>query len=445
IVWARPTFDARIAAAAFVIAFGIGALVALWSTFSALRADPLDLLRGAGSPQMSGSRATNALRRALLVVQAAVFAVLLTGASTFVLSLQRASRVDFGFDVGGLMAARISLPAETPRAVARDLMVRAHERVAAMPGIESASLGYMEPWANNAYQPVSVPGSTITPPAVMFDIATPDYLRTFGVQMRSGRWIDASDGPNAPPVVVINESLEKLFWPAGSSVGQCMRVGADSMPCRTIVGVVRDFRTSGQADGPASPIDYVPVAQASAYRQGPMLFFRARGDRDAATRAVREVLQGLASNLPASDVHPVSDNLRWIVSPLRVGAAAFTAFGVVAAIVGAVGLYSVLSFLILEQRRAHAIKLAVGAAPRSLAQSVLRFAVVTVAVGMAAGYALLVPLARVLEPMLYHTRALDPVVIGLVTVLGILTALTAAILPVRSVLRTDVMTVLREQ
>ncbi|HUQ82907.1 MAG TPA: protein kinase, partial [Gemmatimonadaceae bacterium] len=225
-VWARPTFDARLAAVAFGIAFGIGALVALWGTLSALRADPLDLLRGAGSPQMSGSRATNALRRALLVVQAAVFAVLLTGASTFVLSLQRASRVDFGFDVGRLMAARMSLPAETPRAVARDLMVRAHERVAAMPGIESASLGYMEPWANNAYQTVSVPGSTITPPAIMFDIATPDYLRTFGVQMRSGRWIDASDGPNAPPVVVINESLEKLFWPAGSSVGQCMRVGA---------------------------------------------------------------------------------------------------------------------------------------------------------------------------------------------------------------------------
>ena len=432
-VWARPVFDVRIALLALGIAFGIGAIIALWSTVHATRTDPIDLLRGAGTTQMSGTRRAGALRRTLLVVQAAVFVVLLTGASAFVLSLRRASRVDFGFDVHSVLAARISMPAETPRPVARELMQRAHERVAALPGVQSASLGYMEPWANNTEQRITVPGSAVKPPWTLFDLATPEYLRTFGVQMRQGRWIDAADGPNAPPVIVINETLEKVFWTVGGAIGQCIRVGADSMPCRAIVGVVRDFSVTGGADDARRPVYYLPVAQSAMFSQRPVLFVRVQGDSRPVVRSVRETLQSLQPNLPAADVHPVSDNIAWFVSPLRLGAAAFTAFGIVAALVGAVGLYSVLAFLILEQRRAHAIRLAIGAAPAGLARSVVRFAVMTVLVGMVAGYAVLVPLAKVLEPMLYHTRALEPVAVVAVALLGVLTALGAAIFPVRSV------------
>jgi ABC-type antimicrobial peptide transport system permease subunit len=181
------------------------------------------------------------------------------------------------------------------------------------------------------------------------------------------------------------------------------------------------------------------------FPQRPTLFVRADADKAAVIRTVRAALQTLQSDLPAVDVRPVSDNVAWFVSPLRLGAAAFTAFGLVAAIVGAVGLYSVLAFLILEQRRAHAIRLAVGAAPASLARSVMGFALGTVLVGMAMGYAVLVPLARVLEPLLYHTRALEPVAVLAVVSLGAVTALGAAFFPMRAVLRTDVMAVLREQ
>lgn len=443
--WSRPIVDARVAVLAFGIAFGIGAIVAAWSTVQAMRADPVDLLRGAGSPQASGSRRTGMLRRTLLAVQAAVFAVLLTGASAFVLSLARASAVDFGFDADAVYSARIALPAETPRQRAREIMHRAHERVSALPGVASASLGYMEPWMNNTEQSISVPGSTVKPPWTLFDMATPEYLRTFGVEMHRGRWIDGADGPNAAPVVVINEALERVFWPSGGAIGQCMRVGADSMPCRTIVGVVRNFNVTGGADDPARPVYFLPLAQAYAFPQRPVLFFRPRGDPATAARSVREVLQTLESDLPAAGVRPVRENIDWLLSPLRLGAAAFTTFGLVAAIVGAVGLYSVLAFLIVEQRRAYAIRLAIGAAPLLLAQSVVRFAVVTVILGMVAGYVAFIPVARVLEPLLFHTRALEPIAVAGVVLLGVLVAIVAAIVPVRTVMRTDVMGVLREQ
>jgi putative ABC transport system permease protein len=445
VTWVRPLFDARIAAIAFGVAFGVGAIVALWSTAHALRIDPADLLRGAGTTQMSGTRRSHAVRRLLLVVQAAIFAVLVTSASAFVVSLRRASNVDFGFDMRSLMAASIPLPAETPRGVARATMLRAYDRLSAMPQVESASLAYMEPWSNNTDMAIAVPGSSVKPPWTLFDIATPDYLRTFGVRMRGGRWIDASDNAGAPPVIVINESLERVFWPTGGAIGQCMRVGADSMPCRTIVGVVRDFHVTGPVDDPPRPIYYLPVAQASTFPQRPHLFFRPRGDATAAARAVRLALQGLEPNLPAVDVHPVSRNVEWLVSSLRLGASAFTAFGILAAIVGAVGLYSVLSFLIIEQRRMHAIKLALGATTNRVAMSVVTFAFGTALFGMALGYVALLPIAKVLEPMLFRTNVLEPVTVACVVALGSVIALVAALVPVQSVIRTDVMSVLREQ
>ena len=442
--WLRPPVDLRVAGIAFLIAFGIGVVVALWSMLHSLRVNPADLLRGAGSTQMSGTRSAHALRRTLLIAQAAIFAVLLTGASAFVLSLRRASLVDVGFDLDSLMVASIPLPADD-RVRAQALMARAYERVASLPGVASASLGYMEPWANNTNQTISVPSSTAKPDYVMFDEVTPEYLRTFGVRMKAGRWFDSSDNISAPFVIVVNEALERTFWQPGEAIGKCIRIGVDSMPCRVIVGVIHDFMVTGGVDDPARPVYYVPMAQASMFVQRPKLFFRARGNPTAAGREVRLALQGLESNLPAVGVHPVRDNISWLTSSLKLGASAFTAFGILAAIVGAVGLYSVLSYLILEQRRMHAIKLAIGATPSRVARSVVLFSVVTAGVGIAIGYVALVPIRKVLEPLLFHTKVLEPFTVVSVVALGGAIALAAAFFPVRTVLKTDVMAVLREQ
>jgi predicted permease len=444
VTWVRPAVDFRVAGIAFLIAFGIGIIVALWTTIHSLHVNPAELLRGAGSTQMSGSRRTHALRRTLLVVQAAIFAVLLTGASAFVSSLRRASRVDVGFDVDSVIVASIPLSADD-RARAKELMGRAYERAASLPGVASVSLGYMEPWANNTGQTISVPSSTAKPDFVMFDEATPEYLRTFGVRMKAGRWFESSDNISAPFVIVVNEALERAYWQAGGAIGKCIRIGADSMPCRMIVGVIRDFLVTGGVDDAPRPVYYVPVAQASMFPQRPKLFFRPRGDPVVAAREVRMALKGLEPSLPAVDVHRVRENISWLTSSLKLGAAAFTAFGILAAIVGAVGLYSVLSYLILEQRRMHAIMLAIGATPSRVARSVVLFSIATASIGIVIGYIALVPIRKILEPLLFHTKVLEPVAVASVVALGVVITFAAALFPVRTVLRTDVMSVLREQ
>jgi putative ABC transport system permease protein len=445
LTWSHSSFDLRVAGIAFAIAALIGITIALWASAHAARINPATLLRGSGSSQSSDARRAHMVRRTLLVVQSAVFAMLLTSAAAFVLSLRRASAVDFGFDPSRILSAPFNLPAETPRAEVRALLERAQQRVAALPGVESASLGYMEPWRNNTEMPISVPGSTVKPPYTMLDIATPEYLTTFGIKMRTGRWISASDVASSPPIIVLNETMAKLYWPAGDAVGHCVRVGDDTMPCRAVVGVVQDFRVTGALDDKPTPVYYLAYPQTAGFRQWPKLFVRPRGDATAAIATIRQSLQSLDPRLPAIPVHLISDNTTSFAATLRLGAAAFMTFGVVAAIVAAIGLYSVLSFLIVEQRRSHAIRLAIGATPNIVARSVIRYGVVTATVGMLIGWLVLMPLRHLIEPLLFHTPLFDASTIALVTIFGGGLALIASLTPARAVARTDIVNVLREQ
>ena len=445
LTWSHPSFDLRVAAIAFGIAGVIGIAIATWGTAQAARINPATLLRGSGSTQSSDAGRAHSVRRALLVVQAAVFAMLLTSAAAFVVSLRRASAVDFGFDPSRILSAPFNLPADTPRPEIRALLERAQQHVASLPGVESVSLGYMEPWRNNTGMPLTIPGSDVKPPYSLLDIVTPEYLRTFGIQMRAGRWISASDVAGSPSVVVLNEALAKAVWPSGDAVGHCLRVGDDSMPCRAIVGVVQDFRVTGALDDKPMPVYYVAYAQSAGFRQWPKLFVRPRGEATAAIATVRQSLQSLDPRLPAIPVHLVSDNTTSFSATLRLGAAAFMTFGVVAAIVAAIGLYSVLSFLIVEQRRSHAIRLAIGATPNVVARSVVRYGVVTATVGMLIGLLALVPLRHLIEPLLFHTSLFDTTTVALVAVLGAGLALIASVTPARAVARTDIVNVLREQ
>jgi putative ABC transport system permease protein len=445
LIWSQPSLDLRVAAITFGIAALIGIAIAAWTTAQAARINPSTLLRGSGSNQSSDARGAHTVRRTLLIVQAAVFAMLLTSAAAFVSSLRKASAVDFGFDPTRILAAPFNLPADTPRPEARALLERAQQHVSAMPGVESASLGYMEPWQNNTGMPISIPGSDVKPPYSLLDIVTPEYLRTFAIKLRRGRWIATSDVANSPPVVVLNETLAKTLWPSGDAIGHCMRVGADTMPCRAIVGVVQDFRVTGALDDKPMPVYYVAYAQAAGFRQRPRLFIRPRGDATAAISTIRQSLQSLDPRLPAIAVHLLSDNTTPFAATLRLGAAAFMTFGVVAAIVAAIGLYSVLSFLIVEQRRSHAIRHAIGATPNVVARSVVRYGVVTAVVGMLVGWLVLMPLRRVIEPLLFHTSLFDATTLSLIALFGSGLAVLASVTPARAVARTDIVNVLREQ
>src|SRR5262249_33206032 len=155
-----------------------------------------------------------------------------------------------------------------------------------------------------------------------------------------------------------------------------------------------DFHVTGGVDTPMNPVYYLPIAQATMFVQTGRLFIRPRPGATSAAASVRRTLQQLEPNLPAVFVHRVDDNIDWLLSPLRLGASAFTAFGLLSAVVAALGLYSILSFLVIEQRRMHAIKIALGAPAPAVAFPIVTSALSTVGIGMAIGYAALIPLSK---------------------------------------------------
>jgi putative ABC transport system permease protein len=433
----------RNALQALGIAITIALVLSCAATLQMVGVNPVTLLRG-GTGTNRGFTAES-IRKILLVAQAAIFSILLTGAAAFTMSLRRAAATDFGFNTESVYATHIPFDADEPDMVKRQLNEEAVARIAALPEIEGVTQAYMDPGTNNTFQELKIPGVAEAPSSAFFDVATPDYLKTFGVPLRKGRWIAAGDNASSEPVIVVNEAFANTVWPRSDAIGHCIAVGKGAQPCRTIIGVIGNMFVTGRVDDPPTPIYYIPVAQASAYPQIARIFFRPHGSGAAASAAVRRTLQTLRPDMRAVTVHQVSRNFQWMVAPLKLSASAFAAFGILAALIGGIGLHSMATFAVAQQRRAAAIRIAIGGRPAVVARPILTQSIAVVACGLVIGFVLLIPLSGVLQPMLYHTQLLDPLAIGSVTLLGLGVGLIAAVAPARVVQKSDVMSVLRDE
>jgi hypothetical protein len=345
----------------------------------------------------------------------------------FVRSFGNAANTSLGFDIEGLVFAEVqNLDGIAPtREDQRAFYIEARDRLAAMPGVASVSLGYNTPWRNNRMERVRSPGRDSLPPVPnfqvpVFDAVTPEYLETMRLGLRAGRWLEDSDGPGAVPVMVVSASLADLYWgDAARALGNCLFIG-DSPACREVVGVVDDIRFTGGLRDAHVPLYYLPLAQAAEYSAPPKLFIRVRGDARAMVPVLRRAVQGTRPGVPAAAVQPLQALLDPLLSSWRLGAVAFSALGALAAVIAMVGLFSVLAWLVTERRREFAIRSALGGGGAQIVAPVVRQAFVVVGAGAAMGVLLVMRAAPWLQPQLFEVRLLDPVVIG-----GVVTALLA--------------------
>lgn len=444
--------DLRVALVSTAIALAIGLLVAGSVAWYTSRVDPVELLRSGGSPNVAGSHRTRSLRLGLVGLQAALSMALVITSAAFVRSFRAAAGVDVGFELEGLVTANVPLSSagyDRPRRW--EFMGMARERLREVPGVLGVSLGYMTPWNNNRNEAMSIPGRDSLLPvpnfgSPAFDAVTPDYLETMGLRLVAGRWISEQDREGAAPVLVVSQSLARHYWPGEASVlGHCIRVGADTTPCREIVGVVADHKFTGGLDDAAVPAYFLPLDQARGYNFDPRLFIRVRGDPSQAVETVRRTIQGLAPDLPAASVATMQSQLDALLASWRIGAIAFTALGVLAAVIAVVGLAGVLSFLVSERRRDFAIRSALGARSDQIAGPVVRQALIVVGLGGVLGGTAVRFASPWLQPQLFHTRLIEPVVVAPLLVLLLGAALLAALGPARRAGTSDPMEVLRAQ
>jgi hypothetical protein len=270
-----------------------------------------------------------------------------------------------------------------------------------------------------------------------------DYFETVGTRVLAGRAFTDADRAGTEPVAIVNELMASTLWPRRSPIGECLFTGdVDSTAkCARIVGVVAVARRNALKEEPAMQY-YVPFGQERGIG-GTNLVIRPRGDITSVTVSARRIFQELDPSIIYVDVETLQASLEPQLRPWRLGVGAFGVMGVLALFIAAVGLYSVLSYLVAQRTHELGVRIALGAQGGDILALILRSSLGMAVVGVAIGLAIALALGQLVEPLLFDTSARDPLVlIGVATTL-LLVALVASVVPAMRAKRVNPLDALR--
>jgi predicted permease len=438
--WPDSVFDARLVAFTGVAALAAGIVAGAAPILQARRADvSAELKAGAREGTYQRSR----LRMSLLVVQCALSVVLLAGAALFIRSFRNVSDVRLGYEPDRVLYVSTQLRGEPLADEAGDLLKeRLRAAAAALPAVEAASRTLTVPFFQSVDLPIFVAGIDSVDRLGIFtqQAASPDYFRTMGTRLLRGRPITEADRRGAPLVMVVSASMARTLWPRGDAIGQCVQVGADTMPCTTVVGIAEDIKRESFTDD-AGLLYYLAMAQYPPGAGG--LFVRTRGPASGQAEAVRRGLQALMPGASYVNVVPLDELVAPNLQSWRVGATMFSAFGLLALLVAVVGLYSVIAYNVSQRTHELGVRVALGARRSDIVALVLRdaFRLALVAVALGAGGVLYA--GRWLEPLLFETSAKDPRILAGVAGALLVVAALASVVPARRAARVDPAVALR--
>jgi predicted permease len=431
-----PALDARVLGFALIAAVLTAVVFALLPALEATRADLAETLRELGGGAVAGR--SRGLRSALVAVQVAVAVVLLAAAGVAVRSLAQATRVDPGFDAARAAAVTLSpdllgYGAEE----SEELFTRLQERVAALPGVESAAFASHLPLtAAINFGEVAAAGGDGPETPVDFAGVGPGYFATMRIPLAAGRAFDERDGPGGRRVVIVNETLAERLWPGAPAVGRRLRDGAE------VVGVARDgkYRTLWEA---ARPFLYSSLGQD---RRGTRtLVVRTAGDPRPLLPALHGAIRELDPRVPVSGARTLAETIDGALALPRAAAALLALFGAIALLLASAGIFGVVAYLASAQWREIGLRLALGASRGVVLRWLLRRGLAPVATGLAGGVATAASAAWVLSARFAGVRPLElPALLAAIALLA-LAALAAALGPAWVAARRDPSSALRHE
>jgi predicted permease len=439
--------DGRVLSFTLVVALATGVIFSLAPSFQSFRLNLSSILtRQSRSGTGHGDGSGALLREVLIVVQVALSIVVLAGAGLFVRSLLAVEKVDPGFETEKLFVVPFDLGARGyAPARAQEFYRQVVERVSRLPGVrEAAVANRFLLVAGGQRSPVEAEGQEARTgnEQIVTGLTTvgAGYFSTVGMRLRSGRSFADSDREGTLPVVVINESLARRLWPAGPALGKRLRFAADQ-PWLQVVGVVTDARTTGLRE-PPQPNAYRPVLQS--YAPVMLLHVRTAADPDPLLERVRREVQAMDPGLPLLEPRTIGQVRNLSLWAPRMGAGLLSLFGLLAMLLAALGVYGVVAYSVGQRRREIAIRMAIGAARRDVVRLVLRQGMRPVVIGIVAGIAGALALARAVASLLFGIGAADPLSFGGAALLLALVALAAVYFPARRASGLDPLAALRE-
>ena len=444
-----------------LLAIAAGLLFGLAPAVAARRA-PAGGLSGGVSATGGSARTWNAV----VAAEVAMTVVVLVAAGLLASSFAAAVALDAGFPTDGLLAFRVEPPSRVDFSAPRDEVVRSFtreraaaadfyrrlvERLEALPQVRSAAAINRRPlaapgaWTTGLFLPGDLPDARR--PAVRWRPVTAGWSRTIGTPIVAGRPLAASDGQDAPPVVVVNRAFADAYWPGAEALGHRLtpEEPTEGALWYTVVGVVADARYDALEEAPG-PVAFVPMDQArfGFFRDWGMdVLVRTDGDPMALAPAVRRQVAALDPELPTFAITSLTDSLADQTAPRRRAAGLAGVFSLLALALAAAGIFGVVSYRVAERRHEIALRMALGADRRAVGGWVMRIGLVSVLSGLVAGALLAVPVAGLMSALLYATSPHEPTVYAAAAGLLVAIALSAAAIPARRAATTDPLAALR--
>jgi predicted permease len=394
----------------------------------------------------SSSDGRRRLRGVLVATEVALAVILTIGAGLLGRSFLAVLNVDPGFRADRLLTMQINVPVRHDTNEKRIAFYQQlFTRLEAIPGVVSVGGTTRLPLGGtNSTTQVAVEGR-VPPdgqwPEADFRRAVHSYFDAMNIPIRRGRGFTTADHAGARPVVVVNEAFARRMFGDEDPIGHGLRLGASS-PVRqaTIVGVVGDLRHQ-RLD--AAPVPEVYIHYLQGPPVAPLLVIRSAGSPAALAASVRAALRDVDASLVPMNVRTMDELKSASVSERVFLMALIVAFGGLALVLAAVGVYGVLSLVVAERTREMGIRLALGASPQGLVRLVVQHAVLLAAAGVIAGVAAALLLSPLVAGQLYGIGAVDPLTIAVVAGVLLTVAVAAAAVPARRVLRADPVTTLR--
>jgi predicted permease len=408
-----------------------------------------------GGTRSTSSAGQRRLRSLLVVSETALALILAVGAGLMIRSFGALNSVEPGFEPDGLLTFQVSLPnanypdSESRLEFQRNILASLSSspsatHVAAMSGLPPVrSLDANDTQFEGIVQTQDSPPQNVD----FYQTVTTDYLETMGIEIVEGRGFTASDDAGAVPVVLVNESLARRFYPGESAIGRRVDPSGSPQTFLEIVGVVADVKQAG-LDEPTGTEVYFHYPQAASFGgvPGTMNFVVAtEGDPTALAGAARSAVWGRDGSLPVSGLQTMTDVLGDAVARARFLTTLLAAFAGLALLLAAVGTYGVMSYAVTQRGREIGIRMAMGAEAGKVQRLVLGEGLKVAAFGLVIGIAGAWILTGILESMLFNIDARDPVSFAAGPILLTAVALVACWLPARRATRLDPVTVLREE